>query len=198
MLVIGGTGILSPAVRVLLDRGSRVSVVSRSGRGVPPRADAVVADVTEVAALDAALDLAIGERGSLGLALAYQPFAPAGAWTALAARVGGPLVALLTSVHAAPRDAPAPPLPAGAVEGAEVRHLLLGWHPPGAGLPARWHTPREISAAALEVAGAAGESAGGLGLASGTGAQGGAPVPGMPKRPAVLGVVRPWEGRPGG
>ncbi len=155
VLVIGGTGILSPAVRVLVDRGSRVSVVSRSGHGVPAGADAVVADVTEVAALAAALDLAIGERGPLGLALAYQPFAPAGAWTVLASRVCGPLVALLTSGHAAPRDAPAPPLPEGIAQGAEVWHLLLGWCPPEAGLPARWHTPREISAAALDVAGTA-------------------------------------------
>ena len=38
----------------------------------------------------------------------------------------------------------------------------------------------------------------GPGPASGTDAQGGAPVPGMPGKPAVLGVVRPWEGRPGG
>ncbi|MFF3438842.1 hypothetical protein [Streptosporangium sp. NPDC002721] len=295
VLVIGGTGILSPAVRVLVDRGSRVSVVSRSGHGVPAGADAVVADVTRVEALAAALDRAIGERGPLGLALAYQPFAPAGAWAALAARVRGPLVALLTSGHAAPLDAPAPPLPAGAswaVEGtegseesggAEVRHLLLGWHPRGAGLPARWHTPREISAATLQVAGvvfsaadlgaadtvspaadlkgsdtvssatdlgaadtvsssaelrdpdtlssaaesggadavfpaagpggagAAGEDAGGP--ASGMGApadlavpgksgESGEPgEPGLPGRlgkPAVLGVVRPWDGRPEG
>ncbi|MER5649504.1 hypothetical protein [Streptosporangium sp. NPDC002524] len=219
VLVVGGTRILSPAVRVLVDRGSRVSVVSRSGHGVPAGADAVVADVTEVAALAAALDLAIGERGPLGLALAYQPFAPAGAWAALAARVGGPLVALLTSGHAAPRDAPAPPLPEGVVEGAEVRHLLLGWRPPGAGLPAHWHTPEEISAAALEAAGTAfpaataatAEDAGGP--ASGMGAPEGSarpvvpvrPVvpgvpslPGVPGKPAVLGVVRPWDERPGG
>ncbi len=216
VLVVGGTGILSPAVRVLVDRGARVSVVSRSGHGVPAGADAVVADVTRVAALAAALDLAIGERGPLGLALAYQPFAPAGAWAALAARVDGPLVALLTSGHAAPRDAPAPPLPAGAVAGAEVRHLLLGWHPPGAGLPARWHTPEEISAAALGVAGVAGGNDGNGGdgrddrdggRAGGTGPREGRPgpaslsgpwAPGPPGKPAVLGVVRPWDGRPGG
>ncbi|MEU8382562.1 hypothetical protein [Streptosporangium sp. NPDC048865] len=211
VLVVGGTGILSPAVRVLVDRGARVSVVSRSGHGVPAGADAVVADVTRVAALAAALDLAIGERGPLRLALAYQPFAPAGAWAALAARVGGPLVALLTSGHAAPLDAPAPPLPAGAAVGAEgavgaeVRHLLLGWHPAGAGLPARWHTPEEISAAALEVAGVTGGDDGDDGDDGNDGNDGNdgdiaAPAggSGTPEGPAVLGVVRPWDGRPGG
>ncbi|NUS01811.1 MAG: hypothetical protein HOV97_04520 [Nonomuraea sp.] len=172
VLVVGGTAILAPAVRVLAEEGWAVSVVSRSAERVAAadrRAHAVIADVTVVDDLARALDRARDERGPFGLALAYQPAAPPEAWAALAGRVTGVLVALLVSAYAAPHGAPAPPLAEGPNGGALVRHLLLGWHVEDGGR-ARWHRPEEISAAALRTAGRA--------------------------RSTVLGTVRPWQERP--
>ncbi len=158
-------------METLAARGALVSVVSRSsGRAarLAGTAHPVVADVTDAAAFARALDRAVEERGPISLALAYQPFAPDEAWHVLAARVEGLLVALLVSAYAA-KDAPAPPLAEGRHGRADVRHLLLGWHRDAGGV--RWHTPREVSAAAVGVADR-GES-------------------------AVLGVIRPWSERPG-
>ncbi|MEO3890809.1 hypothetical protein [Nonomuraea sp. B5E05] len=167
VLVVGGSGILAPAVRDVLDRGWTASVVSRSAGRVAAadaRARAAVADVTVPGALRSALGDA-----RFDLALVYQPFAPAEAWRAVADRVAGTLVALLVSAHAAPRGAPAPPLPEGVDGTALVRHLVLGWHAADSGR-ARWHTPEEISKAVLDVADHG--------------------------RSAVLGTVRPWAARP--
>ncbi|MFD4374352.1 hypothetical protein [Streptomyces sp. NPDC058486] len=173
VLVVGGTGILAPAVQALAARGAAVSVVSRSADasrpGVPvPPSGLVVADVTDTAAFGRAVDEAVASRGPVRLALAYQPFAPQAAWELLAERTEGLMVALLVSAFAA-EGAPPPPLPEGRRGDAVVRHLLLGWHrgPDGS----RWHTPAEVSEAALRVAGR-GES-------------------------AVLGTVTPWSERPG-
>jgi hypothetical protein len=147
--------------------GVPVTVVARGARddaraglhGAP-------VDVRDAAAFAATLDGAIAARGEIGLALAYLPWAPAEAQRALAARVPGLLVHVLTSEWAAPgrtraeRDAWAPD-GAGA-----TRRLTLGWH------AGRWHTPAEVSAAALALA------------------RGGAPE-------ATLGTLRPWSDRPG-
>ncbi|MGW7072594.1 hypothetical protein ACWGII_29715 [Streptomyces sp. NPDC054855] len=173
VLVVGGTRILAPAVRALTARGSAVSVVSRSADasrpGVPLASSAlVVADVRDTVALGDALHRSVQLRGPIALTLAYQPFAPPSSWMLLADRTQGPLVALWVSAFAA-EGAAMPPLPDGPRGSAEVRHLLLGWHSGPNG--SRWHTPDEISAAALRVADR--------------------------HESAVLGQVRPWSARPG-
>ncbi|WP_156045491.1 hypothetical protein [Herbidospora cretacea] len=98
---------------------------------------------------------ALGDR-RFDLALAYLPFGDQAAWDVIDARADR-VVQVLTSVYAAP-DRPQPPLPGRP-------RLILGWHPTG-----RWHTPEEISAAALELA--------------------------FSGNDAVLGVTRPWGERP--
>jgi hypothetical protein len=172
VLVVGGTGVLAPAVRTLAERGSAVSVVSRSSDAsrpeVPaPPSELVVADVRDTVALGKALHRAVQLRGPITLTLAYQPFAPQPSWVMLADRTRGPLVALWVSAFAA-RGAPLPPLHDGPQGSAEVRHLLLGWHSGPSG--SRWHTPDEISEAALRVA--------------------------DERKSAVLGRIRPWSSRP--
>ncbi|WP_346156312.1 hypothetical protein [Nonomuraea recticatena] len=179
VLVIGGTGILAPAVGTLARRGTVVSVVSRSAARVAAlrdglataggaRVNGVIADVTDPPALAAALDEAAGTCGPIGLALVYQPFAPAEAWDTLVPRVGELLVTVLVSNYAA-EDAPPPPLREGHHERLLVRHLLLGWHRDVNGV--RWHTPEEVSTAAVGVADR--------------------------RASTVLGAVRPWTERPG-
>lgn len=165
--MVGGTGILAPAAAALARTGAQVTIVARGARN-DPRAGlfGAPADVRDPAALARALDVAIAARGAFGLALAYAPWAPAPAQAALAARVPGLLVHVLTSEWAAPgrsraeRDAWAP-------DGAgTTRRLTLGWRAGG------WHSPAEVSAAALALAlGAAPE--------------------------ATLGAIRPWADRPG-
>ncbi|HEX4812264.1 MAG TPA: hypothetical protein VFV66_05875 [Nonomuraea sp.] len=179
VLVIGGTGILAPAVETLAERGTVVSVVSRSAARVAAlrdglaaaagaRVNGVIADVTGPPALAAALDEAAGTCGPIGLALVYQPFAPPEAWDTLVPRVNDLLVAVLVSAYAA-EDAPSPPLRDGRHGRLLVRYLLLGWHRDADGV--RWHTPEEVSAAAVGVADR--------------------------RFSAVLGAVRPWTERPG-
>ncbi|WP_049562074.1 SDR family NAD(P)-dependent oxidoreductase [Nonomuraea sp. SBT364] len=179
VLVIGGTGILAPAVGTLAKRGAVVSVVSRSAARVAAlrddvasaggtRVNGVIADVTQPRALAAALDGAAEVFGPIGLALAYQPSAPAGSWDALVPRVTELLVTVLVSAYAA-EDAPPHPLRDGRHGRLLVRHLLLGWHRDDCGV--RWHTPGEVSVAAVGVADR--------------------------RASAVLGAVRPWAERPG-
>ncbi len=151
VLVVGGTGILAPAVVGLAARGMVVSIVSRNKHRTSDIGDIVLADVTNVPSFVTAL----GDR-RFDLALAYLPFGDQAAWDVIDARADR-VVQVLTSVYAAP-DRPQPPLPGRP-------RLILGWHPTG-----RWHTPEEISAAALELA--------------------------FSGNDAVLGVTRPWGERP--
>ncbi|MFE2374697.1 hypothetical protein [Streptomyces sp. NPDC059398] len=119
-------------------------------------------------------------------ALVYSPALPPGAAAScLRGLLGGPCVLLLPSRWADPAEAavwghggaagqgswtPAL-LPPEARPAEWVRPLVLGWRAEEGGT--RWHTPEEISAAALELLDA--------------------PAPAA----AVLGRVRPWAGRPG-
>ncbi|WP_157520726.1 hypothetical protein [Herbidospora daliensis] len=98
---------------------------------------------------------ALGDR-RFDLALVYMPFGDQAAWDVVDARADR-VVQVLTSVYAAP-DGPEPPLPGRP-------RLILGWHPSG-----RWHTPEEVSTAALALAESGDD--------------------------AVLGVTRPWGDRP--
>jgi hypothetical protein len=144
---VGGTGILAPAALALAKGGARVGVLARRPErravGYPIRADTGDPEV-----LGAALDRALAAHGPFTLALAYLPEAPARSVAALAARVSGELVHVLTSTWGAPgvgraqREAFAP-------RGAgPTRWVLLGWTRAGDGTP-RWHTPEEVSAAVL-------------------------------------------------
>ena len=160
MLVVGATRILRPAVRTLVDDGATVVAVARSTADLEALAVEVGA-VVPVAAdcLDAgSLGDTLARRGLRpAAALLYCPTAGLVVHRRLAALVDGPAVQLLPSGWAAP-DAAAVDL------GGPV--LQLGW----TGDPPRWHTPAEISMAALDV------------LSSGV--------------DAVLGRVRPWQERP--
>jgi hypothetical protein len=162
---------LEPAATTLGRGGTPVTVVARRARDdAVAQISAAAVDAADVPALEAALDAAVAARGPFTLALVYAPFAPATAQAAIARRVPGVLVHVLTSRWAAPdvereqRDAWAP-------DGAGLtRRLTLGWavEPDGA---VRWHTPREVSAAALSAARSA-------------------------HAERALGALRPWEDRP--
>jgi hypothetical protein len=148
-LVVGGTGILRPAAQTLAGRGSLVTVLARGAIDRPPREFAAAVDVRDAPALGAALDDALAARGPLELALVYAPFAPATSMEAIAKRVSGRLIYVLTSRWGAPgadradRDAWAPD---GA--GSLTQRVTLGWtHEPDG---ARWHTPEEVSHATLD------------------------------------------------
>jgi len=206
VLVVGGTGILRPAVDVLLARGIAVTVLSRSEARVealPPGVRGVVGDLDDPASLARALR---SSRPAAGACLAYLPGAvpspvsadglvaasaggtdglrtasaggPDRALAVLRAAVPGPLVAVLPSAAAAPptviadvQPALAARLAVAGVPAGELRVLLLGWAAPTAG-PTRWHSPAEVSRAALECL--------------------------DDPSTRVLGVVRPWADRPGG
>lgn len=184
VLVVGATRILRPAVTALTARGSAVTAVARSAAGLrglvnetPGRVTPLKADVT-AAGFGDMLHRAT-ERSGLTGALVYAPAGPPTAIEALTRNlvVSGPVVLLLTSDRAAPgvfaqqSTAWTPDsLPAWPCQGPDCRRLVLGWHRDAGG--ARWHTPQEISVAALALLDAPAE------------------------RDSVLGTVRPWEERP--
>lgn len=169
-LVVGGTGILHPAARALAERGWRVTVLARGATDEPPGLFAAVVDVRDTPALGAALDEAISARGPFDLALVYAPTAPATSMRAIAGRVAGRLIYVLTSEWAAP-DAERAARDAWAPDGAghPTQRVTLGWTygPEGA----RWHTPEEVARATLDaLENDAGET--------------------------TLGTLRPWTDRP--
>lgn len=181
VLVVGGTGVLRPAVESLVAAGRAVTVLGRSAARLaqlPAGAVGVVGDLDDPDGLAAVLT---GLPDRPGAALAYLPgdrTAAVVGLTVLGRAVAGPLVAVLTSAVAAPVGQPpgAVDLPALASElavaGTASPHLLvLGWVPPAVGTAARWHTPAEISAGALAALG--------------------------DRAPRQLGVLRPWAQRPG-
>uniref|UniRef100_A0AAU2VKA4 Uncharacterized protein n=1 Tax=Streptomyces sp. NBC_00008 TaxID=2903610 RepID=A0AAU2VKA4_9ACTN len=187
VLVVGATRILRPAVTALAARGCAVTAVARSEDGLrrlvaetPGRVGPLVADVTTPGFGDV-LHRAT-ERSGLTGAVVYAPSGTPAAIEALTRDlvVSGPVVLLLTSEWAAPEafagqaGQPAPwtpdSLPASSCPARDRRRLVLGWHRDAGG--ARWHTPQEISAAALDLLDAPAE------------------------QDSVLGTVRPWEERP--
>ena len=127
-------------------------------------------DHGDAGALAAALDGALAARGPLAAALVYMPSAPLASWQALAARTAGARrIAVLTSAHGAPGRSTATRRDAVAAD-AGTGVLLLGWTVEDG--VARWHTPEDISGAALQLLS----------------------VPGLAE--AVLGTVEPWSDRP--
>ncbi|MFJ4702027.1 hypothetical protein ACIP5N_28100 [Streptomyces sp. NPDC088768] len=184
VLVVGATRVLRPSVRALVARGTAVTAVARDGRALAklaaecgPLVRALAADAGAPGFARALRDA--GGHGGFTGALVYTPALPAPRAKDL---LRGTRVLILPSAWAAPdaaRTAPEAAGPSGAsawtpddlpAETAGSRRLVLGWHAtPGA---SRWHTPAEISAAALALLDA------------------------PARTDAVLGEVRPWSARP--
>lgn len=147
-LVVGATGILAPAASSLAARGMRVIGISRHGG-----ADSIGVDARDADALAAAL------RGvAWHDALVYAPAVSDATLAFVRASTPGRCVLVRTSGAADP---------ARGILVVPRDTLQLGWT---TGPEPRWHTPEEVSAAALEV------------LDDG--------------RPRTLGTVRPWSDRP--
>lgn len=152
VLIVGASGILAPAASALVARGESVTGISRRG-AMPDGVEALHADARDATALAAVLD---GRRWTA--AIVYGPTVDE-ATLPLIARAVDRLVRVRTSAAADPArgELALPP---------DV--LQLGWRDDGATV--RWHTPEEVSAAALAV------------FDDG--------------EPRILGMVRPWERRP--
>ena len=170
ILVVGATGALRPAALTLAS--SWATVVAWALR--QESLDALVADArgpVEPVAVDysdaATTAATVAELGPFDAALLYCPSASQEAVAFFVRSVDGPVVCLLMSAVAAPvSDEPFDLASVAVPDG--CRRLVLGWVEAAAG--PRWHTPEEISAAALEV------------LFTG--------------QERLLGVVRPWSDRP--
>jgi hypothetical protein len=182
ILVVGGTAILRPAVHTLCAGNHDVAVLSRSREHLrslaaevslhrtPGTMIALQGDFTHEVEFAELLTAKTADRGPFAAGVIYAPDAPATALDAMARAVTGRLVVILTSRYGAPdRPAGRQGYPAPFVrDDLQVNFLLLGWH--GAAGSARWHSPAEISAAALEA------------LIHG--------------HDATLGSTHPWEDRP--
>lgn len=158
VLVVGATGVLAPAVPLLLDAGHDVVAVARTAADLAALSErygdgvrTLVADAT----------LSSFDPGRLDGAILYGPATSAATVSGVVATCDGPVVQVLTSAAADPGRT-LPPAEPG------VRRLLLGWTADG-----RWHDAAQISRAAVDR------------------------LLGDDEAETVLGVVRPWSGRPG-
>ncbi|MGF2950069.1 Rossmann-fold NAD(P)-binding domain-containing protein [Microbacterium alcoholitolerans] len=152
VLVIGASGILAPAAAALASRGTQVTGVARTRR-MPAGVEPLYID----AASEDALSAALGDR-RWSAAIVYEPAVSPLTLELITSAVDRIVLVRTTAAVGPSRGEPA--------SASEV--LQLGWTcGPG---PARWHTPEEVSAAALEVL-----------------------VDGQPR---VLGEIRPWSRRP--
>lgn len=180
VLVTGASGTLRPAAASLLARGDEVLALGRSrarlraALGDAPGLCTVAADWTDPSSLRAALDGVAVPAASL----LYLPGAGEADGTLLRRAASGPGVELLTSSHSDPADA-GRALARRRAEAPHLIHLLLGWHGDDAGAPTRWHTPEEISTAAVEALDAAARGRSGSDT-------------------VTLGELRPWSRRPRG
>lgn len=152
VLVVGASGILCPAAAALFARGDDVTGVAQSADGMPDGVAPLVADAREASFV---------AESSWDSALVYAPAVSDESLATVRAAVSGRVVLVRVSAAADPALGD-PDVPADV--------LQLGWfdEPEGS---ARWHTPAEVSSAALEV------------LGDGVG--------------RILGSVRPWSRRPG-
>lgn len=161
--IIGATGILRPLALTLADRGDQVLALSRGvqpgfggsevAAGITPRS----CDAHEPGALTAAL---AGE--ALDGLIAYQPAITVAAWQATTHVPQRVIV--LTSRWAAPGATDAP------WRAPTTTIVQLGW----TGVPPRWHTAEEVSAACL------------------------AALDAQPGGQFLLGRVTPWVDQPSG
>ncbi|MDQ0727048.1 hypothetical protein [Microbacterium sp. W4I20] len=153
VLVVGASGILAPAASALVRRGVEVTGIGRR-HPMPAGVVGMHVDARDLLALDAALGTTRWR-----IALVYEPAITPSTFRRIEAAIDGRTVLVRTSAAADPARGEPSPAP---------DTLLLGWHDDGENV--RWHTPTEVSDAALQV------------LDDGQG--------------RVLGVVRPWERRP--
>jgi hypothetical protein len=168
VLVVGATGILRPAAVALAVGGDRVVAVARGRAELGELADATGAAAV---AFDATRAELVRELvPAVDAAIVYRPAVSDGSLAALAPLVRRRGVLVLPSGAADPAAvgdeldfAALPPAP-----GPCWRRLLLGWAEDGP--EPRWHSPDEVSAAAVHVLDTGEE--------------------------AVLGTVRPWARRP--
>lgn len=150
VLVIGGTGILAPAARALAEAGATTTAGARGRRAAPTGVELLVMDGRVGFDAD-------GRRWDQ--AIVYLPAVTAQTLTLVREAVSSRLVEVRPSAAADP---------ARGDFALEADVLQLGWAEEGG--ERRWHSPDEVSAAALQV------------LADGDG--------------RVLGLVRPWGDRP--
>jgi hypothetical protein len=179
-LVVGGAGILRPAALALLREGHAVTATARTqasldslGRaaeGCPGEAYGIAGDYARPGALALALASAVAARGAFDLALVYVPGHAPLARAALAEHPPAIMVDILTSGHGAPGVGEGDRRRAAARGRERSVRLLLGWVADPCGT--RWHTPEEVSAAALSASRAPDGSE------------------------LVLGALRPWHDRP--
>lgn len=144
---MGATRVLRPAVEELIADGSEVVAVARSRRDlveaksqVGPSFDSLAVDYLDLAALAALADF-----GAFDAALIYAPGATTAAMQLFRNVVKGPIVEILGSQAAGEHpDAPF------SLDQIPVRYpdrwnaLVLGWT-----ADYRWHSPEQISQAAL-------------------------------------------------
>jgi hypothetical protein len=179
-LVVGGAGILRPAALALLGGGHAVTATARThasldslmraAAGCPGEAYGIAGDYDRPGALALALANAVAARGAFDLALVYAPGHALLARAALAAHPPAIMVDILTSGHGAPGIGEGDRRRAAARGRERSVRLLLGWVADSGGT--RWHTPEEVSAAALSASRAPDGSE------------------------LVLGALRPWRDRP--
>ncbi len=167
-----------PAVATLLESGRDVVGVARSGdllatvgqdlptaagQWVPLAHDA--ADRSFPRALRTLLD---ARRLRLGAAIVYAPASSPDVMLELTSSWDIPVVEVLTSATGAPRDGQDWSLSDLAPVGAKRRRLVLGWQVTATG--SAWHSPEQISRAALNALWRPGDH--------------------------LLGVLAPWSKRP--
>lgn len=150
VVVVGAGGILAPAAAALAARGDEVTGIALSRAGIPAGVVPLAVDAREAAAFDGA---------AWDAGIVYLPAVTEPSLAALASAVAGRLVRVEVSAAADPVHGEPHPQP-------DV--LLLGWADDDGA--SRWHTPAEVSSAAVAV------------LDDGAG--------------RILGAVRPWDARP--
>lgn len=177
-LVVGGTGMLAGAVRSLVQRGWRVSVLARRASAFAMREPGVVGldcNYNDTDALVATLNRARDGEGSIDLAVGW--FHTLGPAPMLATRTGclgtpGRFFHVLGSAMDDPEHPERLERAARAADGAAFclyRQVILGFEPSRDG--ARWLTNEEISAGVLK---AIDDDA----------------------AVSTIGVTRPWSARP--
>ena len=177
-LVVGATGILRPAVVSLVSGGAAVVGVARDPRALDAlsaelagRSGRFVALAHDASSPDlpaALADLTSGGGLEYETALVYSPATTSGVVAALSELCRGTVVEILTSDSARPSTGRAWSLADVADPSLRRRRLVLGWRRDGDS--SSWHSPAEVSAAALETMTRPGDR--------------------------LLGVVSPWDDRP--
>lgn len=174
IIVVGATGIMRPLAVRLVGAGAVVIGVARSADQLAAMAAELGRKFVPVRwdTTGPGLIAALGKdlvHTDFGAAVAYGPAVGEESMKGLRAVTAGPVVQLLTSDVARPlpgeeaggwpldRLSPAPGL----------RRLVLGWSRAG-----RWHSPAEVSTAALDL------------------------MQAPQDEDRLLGVVRPWKERP--